>query len=138
MPLIESAGLRLDILGYQYPEQDDCYWDGNWLEIDFHCAQPGRTSHFRDHCLRTDELKRFAEQLSALSTNQTDDASLDTMEPYLKWRILRRQHLLSIVEEAQDRASPNEFTFELQERDIPLLKAQIDAVLSDYPVRGLT
>ena len=136
MTAIESAGLRIEVLGYQFPENNICVWDGNWLEIVFRCEQPGRKAAFRDHCLRTDELERYAQQLREMANGSIDEASLDTMEPYLKWQIKRGPRLLSHVREAQVHSEPNEFTFELNERDLGPLISRIDAVLSKYPVRA--
>lgn len=136
--------LSIKIFGYQFPDDDD-FWDGNSLVAGFEVQ--GRTAHvhWKEPCLRTDELSEWSIQLVDLLKGEADEARLDPAEDWYNLRIVRRgrpdrfEMLFSYDSGPmfgyEDR-STHEFAFAITKEDVDQLMRQIVAVLDQFPVRG--
>ena len=134
------AGLNVQVLGYQFPGQDD-YWDGNWLVVDIRCESANAQLAFRDSCVRTDELKDFLRQLEALVNFEAKAATLNTMEPYFKVNVMRDQSKNGIHSAAVEffqiqNQDKREFVFEIQQAELARIIQRLRGVVTKFPVRG--
>lgn len=84
-------------VSYQFPElTKDCKhydeWNSNWLNIRFFCSDGQSIRHTEtDACVLTYEMTDFIDGLKKLSRGLSDDARLDTLEPYLKIDVVKSQ-----------------------------------------------
>jgi hypothetical protein len=82
---LDGSFFSLDIVGYQFPDHQDDYWDSNWLMMQI---QVQFSEHFwsvKDPCLTTFEIQKLIEWLHQLSNNVTDNDSLGFTEPYVQF-----------------------------------------------------
>jgi hypothetical protein len=135
---LSLAALRIRIFGYQYPRLDD-YWDGNWLVVDAKCSWNGQSASIKgDACLRTTELHGFVEGLTALQAGQTDEAHLDTMEPYMDLKVQRNGDELSATASIKESSIEGAYvmTFPVDGADVLKLRNDVKTALDAFPVHG--
>lgn len=137
-PDLKLAGLSLWVLKRQFPGADD-YWDGNWLDIRAGVEASGAYVEIGGPWLRTDELSRFAEQLTALDRDVTGTAELACMEPALHAKIVcgTLGHMEVTIEISPDHMTQShQFIFLIDQTYIRHVVADCKRILEGYPVIG--
>lgn len=132
------AGLTVSVSGYQYPTSDDV-WDGNWLIVQAELVAPGCEISHRGSFVRTDELAKFEEELTALRSLKSNDAKLECMEPDLDVRVSRDGSLgaleitVSLTPDNLTQTHKVKFASDLSE--IPTVISGLRHIGRLYPVR---
>ena len=82
--------LELDILGYEFPDAEDDYFDANWLNVGIHYDDGSLSFRQVDSCLLSFELKELTETLDAILEGRETGTATDFMEPYLTLSVTRK------------------------------------------------
>jgi hypothetical protein len=134
----EAEFLRLMMHGRSHPDATD-FWDGNWLD----CTADVTAGAFRGNLrrgLRADELEAFRQQLAVLYDRLTGEAVLDTMEEWLRVRVIGdgRGHMEASCRLCDDPAFGNTLDCRLRfdQTFLPAVLRQLDRALQTYPVVG--
>jgi len=149
MRLIGNEGeeLRLEVLGYQFPEIKDDEWDSEWLIIsgEVSCAQ-GRWS-FNDPCLCTFEVQTLATWLRDVPVGGPE-RELGFTEPNLRFEhVERRDGDVLLVSFSQESSPPwatedqrygegFALSFPFQLNDFSSAAAALESMLLRWPVRA--
>jgi hypothetical protein len=101
-PVAELRGandswLKLQIVGYQFPDMPFAEYDSNWLIIRGDACIGGRTWSFRFPCMLTYEVARLADWLEALSRGEQAKAYCGFIEPNLDFELISSDLLRVIV-----------------------------------------
>lgn len=133
--------LKIDVLDYVYPENDD-YWEGNWLKINislkagpFEAAYPGQIKNYN----LLDFKKGLKRELQY--ANQTNvNAFLDSLKNWIEIKIVSQgnyNYLAQCI--ACDRppgGNKLKFTLKLKRDHIETLISEIKMITDAFPVRG--
>lgn len=148
MKLFNADGeyLSLSIEGYQFPKNDSCYYDANWLSIAGSVHLNKKTWTFQDPCLLNFEALRLIDWLKSVSQNAPSSDSIGFIEPNLEFELLEEEKIRVYFElEARPKWAPCEgagmrdlfFEFENSESMITAAVNALKAQLNLYPVRAL-
>ncbi len=101
MKLTNRAGssFSLNIVGYQYPERQDDYWDSNWLVVQIDLQLCEKSWFVIDPGLTTFEVQLLIDWLNQLALNASGEKSLTFTEPYLQFDFITDQnknHILRV------------------------------------------
>jgi hypothetical protein len=134
----EAEFLRLTLHGRSHPDATD-FWDGNWLDCTAEVAAGAFRGDLR-RALRADELEAFRQQSAVLHDRLTGEAVLDTMEEWLRVRVVGdgRGHLEASCRLCDDPAFGNtlDCRLHLDQTFLPAVLRQLDRALQTYPVIG--
>jgi len=78
----ESSKITLCAYSYEFP-QVTSGWDADWLKVYFHLCIPGFQIEMDEPMLDVASLKKFADELQALSELRCNAAELFPIEPYI-------------------------------------------------------
>jgi hypothetical protein len=130
--------LVLTVLGYEFPDLTD-YWDGNWLVCSAVIEANNASVVSQGSFLRTDELRRFRDEIAALHATLSGKAELVPMEPNLKILLqpFGTGQISVDVEITPDHLCQfHRFEFGIDQSYLPETLVSLDAILAAYPVRG--
>ena len=86
--LIENnKRLELDVLGYEFPDAEDDYFDANWLNVGIAYDDGNLSIRQIDSCLLAFELAELTETLDAILEGRETGTTTDFMEPYLTFAV---------------------------------------------------
>ncbi len=137
-PHISFSGFQLWIHGRESEDNQD-YWDGNWLRVTAHYGAQGADVWAQGSILHLGELEDWLRQLEEMSRTMSGKAELAPIEPYLY--ITFEMDKLGHVN-VQTRITPenvsqhHEFKEQIDQSYLPGLIRQVTTVLQDYPIRG--
>lgn len=139
MSSTEVEHLSITVLGREHAGASD-YWDGNWIICMISAAVGGFVGDIRAS-LRTDEIRRFNEDLKTLSQTLSGSAVLETMEQWITLTVQAASRgRIEISGELRDAAgNGNVLSFELPEVDQTYLGgwiSSLDDIEQAYPVIG--
>lgn len=78
-----GSSFGLTILGYQYPQTTDQYYDSNWLVIQVDVVHPRGAWSVKEHCLLTFEISRLAQWLEEVQADTNSSSVCGFTEPHL-------------------------------------------------------
>jgi hypothetical protein len=115
------------------------YWDGNWVEAQV-VIRAGDFSGDIRGSLRTEEIRRFRDEVVAFYSSLRGEARFETMEKWLKV-VLTSDNLghVTAICEARDRPGMgNTLRFELliDQTFLPPTIAGLDSIVERFPVIG--
>ena len=88
--LIENnKSLELDVLGYEFPDAEDDYFDANWLNVGIRYDDGSLSFRQIDSCLLAFELEELTETLDAILEGRETGTATDFTEPYLALAVTR-------------------------------------------------
>ena len=133
-----SDHLGVQVLSRTHPGATD-YWDGNWVRCRVSVrAHPFEGTFIGD--LRTDELERLHEDLTALYQDLRGELHFENMDGHLTFNITGdgRGHfsLEGIVQSDPSAGQRLSFRLLFDQTDIPPIVADLATVLQSFPVRG--
>jgi hypothetical protein len=134
---VQADYFALTVYGREHPDATD-YWDGNWLVCNVEIAA-GAFRGCLDISLRTDELKRFHEQVERLNLRLSGAAELTTMEDWLRLRLTGDgRGRVEASCKLEDPASGNtlKFCLVLDQTYLQPLLQELAEVLRTYPITG--
>ena len=79
---------RLEIIGYQFPDIIDRYWDSNWLNVRVSGKNTAGLWSVEDPCLLTFEVESLASWLVVLATNKSFKSHKMFTEPSPQFRFI--------------------------------------------------
>jgi hypothetical protein len=82
---------RLQIVGYQFPNIVDRYWDSNWLNVRVSSANSASSWSLEDSCFLTFEIESLATWLEKLVLDKTSTPHISFTEPSPQFRIIKHQ-----------------------------------------------
>ncbi len=133
-----SDHLKVTVLRRKYPDTND-YWDGNWLDCDLSVSVGGFNGSVNP-ALRTDEIKRFHDELIPLYESLGGSAEFVSLEHWLSVKITgdRRGHFTANCELRDDPSFPNRLFFVLafDQTELPAMLHQLSSILEAFPVIG--
>jgi hypothetical protein len=139
-PSVRLSAFQLWVHSRQFPEAQD-QWDGNWLNVTAHCGHSGASVWATGAILDSVALAQFRDQLERLYQTLSGEAVLESHEPNVKVRVAasdRAGHLNMRAEITSDHlAQGHWFEFEIDQSYLPETVAQLEAVLAQFPVRGI-
>jgi len=83
----KGDSLRLRLLGYQFPNDENDEWDSNWLIVEGRAALDGKSWEFRDPCLLTWEAANLADWLELVARRAEAVGPLSFIEPNLEFEL---------------------------------------------------
>lgn len=91
MKILSSEGdcFEFKIIGYQYPNIVDDYWDSNWLLIKIDVIHGGKTWSAVDACLTTFEVARLAFWLKNIQFTDKRKPTCSFTEPNLTFHVVQ-------------------------------------------------
>jgi hypothetical protein len=138
IPGRENDCITIHIVGRMHPGFTD-YWDGNWL-ITPTSVSVGGFKGWVEAGLRCEELERFRQQLRELHTTLTGTAELTSMEDWLHVQLvgdgLGHVAVTGSVMDRPGIGNRLEFTFAIDQTDLPTLIAALDEINQKFPVLG--
>jgi len=125
------------VMSRMHPGATD-YWDGNWLISPIEVTVGGFHAEI-DAGLRIDELVRFREALEQLSSSLDGEASLDSMEGWIRLLVTADQRgRLQVTGKVVDQpGSANTLTFTIDGLDqtyLPAVISGLAAAEAKFPV----
>ncbi|TWT09292.1 hypothetical protein [Planomicrobium sp. CPCC 101079] len=134
----ENTKIGIEVFTQSYPESID-YWDGNWLNAKIECEIPGFLAKFSFQ-LRTDEIKDFADQLTAMDQSREGKAALYNLDGYIEIEGMIDglgdiQWTAALCYPAGNGASLK-FEFRSDQNSLNRLIKEIDEILAVFPVVG--
>ena len=139
-PSIRLAGFQLWVHSRQFPEAQD-QWDGNWLNVTAHCAGDGASVWASGPILDTVSLAGFRNGLERLHETLSGEAVLESLEPNVIVRVAATDaagHLRVRAEITPDLINQcHRFDFEIDQSYLPAIIADLDSVMTTFPVRGI-
>jgi hypothetical protein len=85
---LDGSSFSLDIVGYQFPDHQDDYWDANWLMMQIQIQLSEHFWSVKDPCLTTFEVQKLIEWFHQLSIHATDNTSLGFTEHYIQFELI--------------------------------------------------
>ena len=82
---------RLHIVGYQFPDILDSYWDSNWLKVRVCGANSVSSWDVEDSCLVTFEVESLAAWLEKLVVDKTSSPHISFTEPSPRFRVIKHK-----------------------------------------------
>jgi hypothetical protein len=120
------------------PEAAD-YWDGNWVFATVTIAAGAFRGSF-DAQLRTDEFRRFRDQLRPLYEKLTGRAIFDPMEPWLRIEVEGdgKGHFHASCKADDQPGVGNKLSFgiDFDQTELPDILKGLDAICEAFPVVG--
>ena len=106
--LIENnKSLELEVLGYEFPDAEDDYFDANWLNVGIRYDDGILSFRQVDSCLLAFELKELALALDAILEGRESGTITDFTEPYLALSVTRAGETYAVqVRFVYDTANP--------------------------------
>lgn len=139
-PSVRLKAFQLWVHGRQFPEAQD-QWDGNWLNVTVHCGHSGASVWATGAILDSIGLVRFRNDLERLHQSLSGEAVLESHEPNVRLRVASSDgagHLLVRAEITPDHlAQGHWFEFEIDQSYLPAAVAQLNSVLTEFPVKGI-
>jgi len=149
MKLFNAKGdyLSLSIQGYQFPENNTCYYDANWLIVSGKVKLGDRKWTFQDPCLLNFEGLSLADWLDGLATEGVQiQNSIGFIEPNLDFEIINKNKVRVYFNlearpkwASSDQAGEDDVFLEF-EPDKNMAKLASEALklqLESYPIRAL-
>lgn len=81
-----GASFSLDIVGYQYPDILDQYWDSNWLFVQIQIQLSEQSFSVKDPCLTTFEVPLIIDWLQRFAMNGAVEKGLVFTEPTVQFK----------------------------------------------------
>jgi hypothetical protein len=99
MQLNSSTGVsfQLKILGYQFPNIIDHYWDSNWLFIQIDVVHPKGNWTAITPSLTTFEIKQLATWLETIHSKTNKLPFCSFVEPCLEFQVLKQNNLEVLI-----------------------------------------
>ncbi|WP_032900811.1 WapI family immunity protein [Mesorhizobium ciceri] len=138
-PDIKLTGLSLWAMAREFPDSDD-YWDGNWIHILARVDASGAQVEVQGPYIRSDELKKFYDQLATLYRDLRGSAELQCMEPALRAKVTcsSRGQIEVIVDITPDHLSQSHhFVFGIDQSHLGATLAGCRRVLELFPVKNV-
>lgn len=136
---LNLGGLNLTVLRYQFSDSED-FWDGNWLVAEAVMKATGSRVIQNGPFVRTDELERFAGELSKFLALELEHAKLECLEPYLAVSVEKSGSLGAARVDVTLRASAenqlHQASFASDFGVMGQTLADLRRVIELYPVRG--
>lgn len=88
--------LELSILGYEFPDAEDDYFDANWLNVGIHYDDGSLSFRQVDSCLLSFELAELTASLDAILEGRESGTITDFTEPYLTLAVTRAGELFAV------------------------------------------
>ncbi|AVX02646.1 hypothetical protein MXMO3_00098 [Maritalea myrionectae] len=133
------GGLKVEIVGREFPDEFEEYWDANWLQVKTDCRDTHARAGHQGPILLTFEIEDFRKQLERVAANETEQAVLDGTEPGLKVFVSRNGasgHFMAAVELSDESQNHiQEFKFDLDETELIAATKQLSRIMKAYPVR---
>lgn len=133
------AGLTVEILGREFPEKADNYWDANWLQIKGVCRDESAYATHIGPILLTFEIEEFGKQLAQAADHKIEQAELIGIEPFLKATVSKQGslgHFVAVVELSDEsQTSFHKFQFDVDQSQLVATAKQISHILKEFPVR---
>lgn len=133
-----QEGQRLAIAVKRRSEAAD-EWGGSWVVATIR-AHAGAFRGEYEALLGMDELAAFRARLATLYEDLKGEATFESMEQWLWVRVVGdgRGHFVARCEARDEPGEGNELRFELafDQSEVPAMLAALDAVLTEFPVRG--
>ncbi|SRR6266498_4006260 len=82
---------HLQIVGYQFPDILNEYWDSNFLAVRVNGNYSARPWSFVDSCLTTFEVESLATWLEKLDSNKTSSPHISFTEPSPQFRVVKHK-----------------------------------------------
>jgi hypothetical protein len=140
-PSVRLDAFQLWVHGRQFPEAQD-QWDGNWLNVTVHCGRSGASVWASGAILDSTGLVRFRDELKRLHQALSGEAVLESHEPNVRVRVATSDaagHLAVRAEITPDHlAQGHWFEFEVDQSYLPATVAQLESVLTEFPVKGVS
>ncbi|HEY0658877.1 MAG TPA: hypothetical protein VGD05_10400, partial [Pyrinomonadaceae bacterium] len=92
----DDTELKMNIVGYQFPQLIDDPDDGNWLNVKIQVKHPNGNWQRIDSCLETFELKFLFEWFEDISEGKKVENHLYFTEPCLEFEIKRNEEKTEI------------------------------------------
>jgi len=138
-PSLHIAGFRLWIDRYERPDSNDEY-DGNWLIGQLECIGNHAAVRLIPFSILVQDLIRWLDDCTRLSTNQITAAKLEPLEPYLTVTIDHSGEFNGLL--ATFKITPDlltqfhEFRFPIDQSDLARLIESLRILLARFPLRG--
>ena len=149
MKLFNASGdyLNLSIQGYQFPENNSCYYDSNWLIIVGKVKIGGKVWSFQDPCLLNFEALRLANWLDRIAEESLnkDDYPI-FIEPNLDFEIIEANKVRIYFNlESRPKWAPSDeageddlfLEFQPNKKMARLASEALRLQLQSYPIRAL-
>jgi hypothetical protein len=95
--LIENnKSLELDVLGYEFPDAEDDYFDANWLNVGIRYDDGQLSFRQVDSCLLAFELAELTETVDAILEGRESGTITDLTEPYLALAVTRTEETYAV------------------------------------------
>ncbi|CAG0994973.1 hypothetical protein ANAEL_02530 [Anaerolineales bacterium] len=91
-----DTSFKLEILGYEFPNITDNYWDSNWLSIQIDVTYSKGNWTAVDSSLTTFEVEELATWLEAVHSKTNKLSSWSFVEPCLEFQI-RKQNRVKVL-----------------------------------------
>jgi hypothetical protein len=138
-PSLSIGPLRIWLHARQFEDQQD-YWDANWLYITAYCSSPAAKVIATGPILHLGEVLCWRERLAALYQKLTGTAELPTIEPNLSVTISLKdgagQLRIGITEDHLQET--HTFSLDCDQSHLPALIRDLDRALIEFPIRGHT
>ncbi|MFC5603751.1 hypothetical protein [Sporosarcina koreensis] len=134
----EETKVEIDVLYRSYPNSSD-YWDANWVNATIKIEIPGYKVSF-DADLRTDEIRKFLNELKSLRQSLRGKASLTNLEGNLEFE--GEIDKLGKIKWNAETCYPAgngavlEFKFESDQTYLNMLIKELDDIITHFPVIG--
>jgi hypothetical protein len=139
-PSLRLKAFQLWVHGRQFPEAQE-QRNGNWLNVTVHCGQSGASVWATGEILNSIGLVRFRDELQRLHETLSGEAVLESDEPNLRVRVATSDgagHLAVRAEITPDHlAQGHWFEFEIDWSDLRAAVAQLESVLTKFPVKRI-
>jgi hypothetical protein len=82
-----GSSFSLDIVGYQYSDLEDQFWDANWLFVQIQLQVSEQSWAVKDPCLTTFEVQLIIDWLQRLAVNGNGNKDLVFTEPTIQFKL---------------------------------------------------
>jgi hypothetical protein len=101
----DNTGFELNILKYEFPEEESAQYDSNWLMIEISVNHPKGEWQSSDPSLLTYEAKAIADWLEKIAANEIAEKTLSFIEPNLSFELQDDKKHFRIYFELESRPS---------------------------------
>ena len=138
---------RLEIVGYQFPDILDRFWDSNWLRVRVSVTISTRSWNVEDSCLLTFEIESLAAWLEGFPSDKSSSRHISFTEPSPQFRFIQHKSGSDLLRvdfgHIFQKKLPDLFGerktihlyFPLSEIDLPYQAHLLREQLSKYPQR---
>ena len=141
----DQSEFELRLIGYQYPDIENEYWDANWLLISVRVNSPVASWTHTDPCLMTAEARDLANWLGDVAFDRQSRTRILFIEPNLSFEFVTRDadicelRLYFALESCPPgiEAYSDEFflNFTVTTEGLRLAANQLCASLRNFPIR---